>query len=96
MSGLLLPILLAAIGFVVALVAYRGIRRGGARFYTLEREAMLRRASFSLLLSVLLFLAAISLLMLERQQTVPVDATIRDDHGSRRCPDHGVHGGRVR
>lgn len=75
MSGLLLPILLAAIGFVVALVAYRGIRRGGARFYTLEREAMLRRASFSLLLSVLLFLAAISLLMLERQQTVPVDAT---------------------
>lgn len=74
MSGLFIPIVLAFAGLIAALAAYRGIRRGGARFYTLEREAMLRRAGFSLMASVLLFLAAISLLVLERQQTVAVDA----------------------
>jgi hypothetical protein len=55
-------------GIVAAVASYRGIRRGGARFYTLEREAMLRRASYTLLGSLLFFVAAIGLLMHERQQ----------------------------
>jgi hypothetical protein len=54
-------------GLVAALASYRGIRRGGARFYTLEREAMLRRAGYTLLSSMLLFMSAIGLLLLERQ-----------------------------
>ncbi len=54
----------------MAFASYRGIRRGGARFYTLEREALLRRASFSLLGSVMLLLAAIGLLVYQRQQQV--------------------------
>jgi hypothetical protein len=55
-------------GIVAAVASYRGIRRGGARFYTLEREAMLRRAGYTLLGSLLFFLAAIGLLIHERQQ----------------------------
>lgn len=74
MSGILIPVALALAGLVTALAAYRGIRRGGARFYTLEREAMLRRAGFSLLISVMLFLASLSLLILERQQNLATDA----------------------
>lgn len=68
MSEIFFPMALAFAGFIAAFAAYRGIRRGGARFYTLEREAILRRASFSLSGSVLLFLAAISLLVYDRQQ----------------------------
>ena len=63
-----IPIALTIAGLLTAFVAYRGIRRGGARFYTLEREAILRRASLSLLGSVLLFLAAIGLLAYQHQQ----------------------------
>lgn len=69
MSDIFLPLALTFIGLIIAFSAYRGIRRGGARFYTLEREAILRRASFSLLGSTLLFLAAISLLVYEQQQS---------------------------
>ncbi len=66
------------IGLVTAVATYRGIRRGGARLYTLEREAMLRRASFTLVATVLFFLAALGLLFLERQQLVapPQDPAI--------------------
>lgn len=76
MSGLFLPILLAFLGLATALFTYRNIRRGGARFYTLEREAILRQASLTLLASVLLFGGAIGLLLFERQQsdTLPGDA----------------------
>ncbi len=70
MTGIFIPIVLVIIGLVTAVAAYRGIRRGGARFYTLEREAMLRRAGFSLVATVLFFLAALGLLLLERQQLV--------------------------
>jgi hypothetical protein len=63
-----LPIGLAVIALILALSAYRGIRRGGARFYTLEREAILRRASFSLIASVVLFIASVGVLVYERQQ----------------------------
>lgn len=68
LSGILLPGLLIAFGVVAALVTYRGIRRGGARFYTLERELVLRRAALWLLLSMAGFLAAIGLLFYQRQQ----------------------------
>jgi hypothetical protein len=74
MSDLFFPLALAFVGLIAAFAAYRGIRRGGARFYTLEREAILRRASFSLLGSVFLFLAAISLLVYEQQQSIAEDA----------------------
>lgn len=68
MSSMYIPIALTIAGLLVAFAAYRGIRRGGARFYTLEREAILRRASLSLLGSVLLFLGAIGLLAYQDQQ----------------------------
>jgi len=68
MTGVTIPIILAIGALIAALSAYRGIRRGAARFYTLERESMLRRASFTLLGSMLLFLAAIALLVYGHQQ----------------------------
>jgi len=67
MSGITIPIILAVVALITALAAYRGIRRGAARFYTLERESMLRRASFTLLGSIMLFLAAIALLVYNQQ-----------------------------
>lgn len=70
MTDLILPLLLTFIGLIVALSAFSGIRRGGARFYTLEREALLRRAGFTLLASVFFFLGAIGLLIYNRQQLV--------------------------
>ncbi|HEX6385489.1 MAG TPA: SH3 domain-containing protein [Anaerolineae bacterium] len=70
-----IPIALTIAGLLTAFAAYRGIRRGGARFYTLEREAILRRASLSLLGSVLLFLAAIGLLAYQHQQIGAEEAT---------------------
>ena len=63
MSGITLPIILTVVAVIASLIAYQGIRRGGARFYTLERESMLRRARFTLLGSLMLFLAAIALLI---------------------------------
>lgn len=75
MSGMYIPIALTIAGVLTAFAAYRGIRRGGARFYTLEREAILRRASLSLLGSVLLFLAAIGLLAYQHQQIGAEEAT---------------------
>lgn len=68
MSGLFLPIGLVVAAILTAIATYRGIRRGGARFYTLEREALLRRASFTLFSTVILFLAASGILVYERQQ----------------------------
>lgn len=68
MTGITIPIILAIGALIAALSAYRGIRRGAARFYTLERESMLRRASFTLLGSMMLFLAAIALLVYSHQQ----------------------------
>jgi hypothetical protein len=67
MTSIYIPLALAFFGFVAALASYRDIRRGGARFYTLEREAILRRASFTLMGSALLFVAAIALLVAGQQ-----------------------------
>lgn len=68
MSGLTVPIILTALAIILAFASYRGVRRGGARFYTLEREAILRRASFTLVGSTILFLAVIGLLAYQQQQ----------------------------
>lgn len=68
MSEFLLPAIFAVAGLIAALVTYRGIRRGGARYYTLEREALLRRASFTLLLSVLFFVVAVGVLVYRQNQ----------------------------
>jgi hypothetical protein len=68
MRGITLPLILTVLAMVGTLAAYRAIRRGGARFYTLEREAILRQAGFTLLGSMVLFLGAVSLLVYERQQ----------------------------
>jgi len=71
MGDFLIPLALALAGLVAALMTYRGIRRGGARYYTLEREALLRRATFTLFASVLLFIAAIGFLVYEQRQSAP-------------------------
>ncbi len=73
MSGIFLPVFLAVGGVLLAMMTYRGIRRGGARYYTLEREAILRRASLLLLFSVILFLASVGLLVYQRQQLTAVE-----------------------
>ena len=55
MTGLFLPILLFAGALAATFLTYRNIRRGGARFYTLEREIILRRAAFTLVVAALLY-----------------------------------------
>jgi hypothetical protein len=73
MSGLFLPIGLIFAGIIAAIATYRGIRRGGARFYTLEREQLLRRASFTLFTTVVFFLAATGILIFEHQQSLTAE-----------------------
>ncbi len=74
MSAIFIPMALAFLGVIAAFASYRDIKRGGARFYTLEREAILRRAGLTLVGSMLLFIAAIGLLVLDRQQTTAAPA----------------------
>ncbi|VAW37738.1 hypothetical protein MNBD_CHLOROFLEXI01-3138 [hydrothermal vent metagenome] len=69
MSAILLPIILTFAGLLTAVATYQGIRRGGARFYTLEREAVLRRATLMLLGSTLLFIAAVAVLARQQLQS---------------------------
>jgi hypothetical protein len=69
MNTLIIPLGLTVAALVAAFAAYRGIRRGSARFYSLERESILRRAGFTLAASVFLFLAAIVLLLYNQQQS---------------------------
>ncbi len=82
LSGITLPLLLTVAAVIAAVSAYRGIRRGGARFYTLERETMLRRAGFTLLGSMILFLAAISLLVFNYRQLTDDGAVNAENEGS--------------
>jgi hypothetical protein len=79
MDGLFVPITLSFAALLAAIATYRGIRRGGARFYTLEREALLRRANLTLSASVIMFAAAIGLLLFERQQMLAVDEPIAEE-----------------
>ncbi len=75
MSDLIIPLVLAVGGLIAAFAAYRGVRRGGARFYTLEREAILRRASFTIIGSAALFVFAIGLIVFQQQQAITIEAT---------------------
>ncbi|MFZ0547330.1 MAG: SH3 domain-containing protein [Candidatus Promineifilaceae bacterium] len=83
MRDLTIPLIITLVALVAALSAYRGIRRGGARYYTLEREAMLRRASFTLLASILLFLGAVGLMTYTYQQLLAQEAgsTVETEEG---------------
>ena len=67
MSGILLPILLFVAAIVATFLTYRNIRRGGARFYTLEREIVLRRAMVTLVAASVLYTAALGLIYMQRQ-----------------------------
>jgi hypothetical protein len=70
MTGLLLPILLFAGALAATFLTYRNIRRGGARFYTLEREIVLRRAMVTLVAASILYTGALGLLYVQRQQLI--------------------------
>lgn len=76
MSGTTLPILLAILGAIAAISAYRGIGRGGSRFYQLERDALLRRASFTLLASLVLFSTSVGLLVYQQGNMVVVEDVV--------------------
>ena len=80
MSGLLLPILLFAGALAATFLTYRNIRRGGARFYTLEREIILRRAAFTLVVAALLYSGTLGLLYYQRQQLV--EAALPPEEGA--------------
>jgi hypothetical protein len=77
MSDFAIPIVLAVVGLIVALNAYRNIRRGAARHYTLEREALLRQASFTVIASAMFFLAAVAMLIFN-MQTLQQDFAIEN------------------
>ncbi len=70
MSGLLLPIVLFVGALAATFLTYRNIRRGGARFYTLEREVILRRAAITLIAAAGLYTATLALLYLQRQDLI--------------------------
>lgn len=74
MTGLIIPIVLAFAGIIATFITYRGIRRGGARYYTLEREALLRQASLTLFAGMLLFLGAVSVLAFSDFQEIQTAA----------------------
>ncbi|MFT5196674.1 MAG: hypothetical protein ACI9EW_003516 [Cellvibrionaceae bacterium] len=54
-----LQIGLVVIALVIFLVAYNGIRQGGSRVYSLEREAVLRRASATMFVGAACLLAVV-------------------------------------
>ena len=83
MTEFFIPLALAFGGLFAAFATYRGIRRGGARFYTLEREAILRQASLTLGVSTLLFLGSIGFMFLQLNpiQGSPEDEEVVDEAG---------------
>jgi hypothetical protein len=70
MTGIFLPILLFVGALLATFLTYRNIRRGGARFYTLEREIVLRRALVMLVIAAAFYTAALGLLYFQRQQLI--------------------------
>lgn len=70
MTGLLLPIALFVAALAATFMTYRNIRRGGARFYTLEREIILRRGLITLVAATLLYTGALAVLYYQRQQLI--------------------------
>ncbi len=83
MSAYLIPLGLAFLGLILAFVTYRNIRRGGARFYTLEREHMLRRAMLTLAGTVFFFMLAIGYLIYTDQPATTTEARNRRGSGRR-------------
>lgn len=70
MTGLALPILLFVGALAATFFTYRNIRRGGARFYTLEREIVLRRATVTLVIAAALYSGGLGILYYQRQQLI--------------------------
>ena len=56
---------LIALALVIFLFAYSGIRQGGSRVYSLEREAVLRRASATMFIGAAILIAVIGWLYYE-------------------------------
>ncbi|MFK7801457.1 MAG: hypothetical protein AB8G95_07500 [Anaerolineae bacterium] len=54
-----LQIGLLSVALIIFLIAYNGIRQGGSRVYSLEREAVLRRASATMFVGAAFMLAVI-------------------------------------
>ena len=79
MRAYIVPLGLAFLGLIMAFSTYRNIRRGGARFYTLEREAMLRRAMLTLAASVLFFLLAVGYLIYTDQPATTAEEPIEGE-----------------
>lgn len=73
MIGTTLPIVAAVLGLLLCSAAYRGVQRGGARYYQLERDALLRRATFYLAGGIALFIVSVGLLIYDRQSLTLVD-----------------------
>ena len=62
------PIFLTVIALIAILIAYGGIRQGAARVYSLEREAILRRATAAMFIGAGLFIVTIALVLYQFQQ----------------------------
>lgn len=54
-----LQIGLLGVALIIFLIAYNGIRQGGSRVYSLEREAVLRRASATMFVGAAFMLAVV-------------------------------------
>jgi hypothetical protein len=70
LTGTFLPIALFVAALAATFLTYRNIRRGGARFYTLEREIILRRGLITLVAATLLYTGALAILYYQRQQLI--------------------------
>jgi len=73
-----LPIGLTVLGVIVMIIAYTNMRQGGARVYTLEREAILRRSAAAMFLGTGLFVLTISWLLYLQQVTNSAE-TVADE-----------------
>ncbi len=64
----ILAIILSGAAVIAILYAYSNIRQGGARVYTLEREAILRRGSTAMFLGTGLLIVSVAMLLYQNQQ----------------------------
>lgn len=78
MNNIWIPIGLAILAVLATINAYTALQKGGSRFFELEREAILRRAGFTLLSGMFLFLAALGVLIFQNNtltQALDVEPT---------------------
>ena len=73
-----LQIGLIVLALVIFLVAYSGIRQGGSRVYSLEREAVLQRASATMFAGAAILIATIGWLYYENPPPVLVPDTVEE------------------